>query len=140
MSIAGHETGEDNVQVYRECPDSSGTGLVYKSVRPPHTSDPPGSLDGQLLLTPYPPLETLQQKRLAARRHKTTFCYDFPSVFQNALRDIWTERAMAGEPGNLPRGEDVGRSVPSHNESRGQNTNLCLTALSTWHRRCRKFI
>ena len=54
--------------------------------------------------SPYPPLEALQQKRLAARRHKTTYCYDFPSVFSNALRQAWLARAIAGEPGDAPRG------------------------------------
>ena len=59
---------------------------------------------------PYPPLEALQQKRLAARRHKTTYCYDFPSVFSNALRQAWLARAIAGEPGDAPRGETSGQS------------------------------
>ena len=47
----------------------------------------------------------LQQKRLAARRHKTTYAYDFPSVFGNALREQWTARAVAGEGGAQPKGE-----------------------------------
>jgi acetyl-CoA carboxylase/biotin carboxylase 1 len=47
------------------------------------------TLHGRRLLQPYPALEPLQIKRLAARRHNTTYCYDFPTVFENALRDIW---------------------------------------------------
>ena len=54
------------------------------------------------MLDPYPPLAPLQQKRLAARRHKTTYCYDFPSVFGNALREAWAARAAAGEPNAVP--------------------------------------
>ena len=54
------------------------------------------------VLDAYPPLAPLQQKRLAARRHKTTYCYDFPSVFGNALREAWTARAAAGEPNAVP--------------------------------------
>lgn len=61
-----------------------------------------GELAGRPLLTPYPPLERLQQKRLAARRHAVTYAYDYPSVFENALRDIWAARASAGEPGSIP--------------------------------------
>ena len=38
------------------------------------------------------------------RRHRTTYCYDFPSVFANALRQAWLARAIAGEPGDVPRG------------------------------------
>ena len=54
------------------------------------------------MLDAYPPLAPLQQKRLAARRHRTTYCYDFPSVFGNALREAWAARAAAGEPNAVP--------------------------------------
>ena len=57
-----------------------------------------------LARTPYPSLDGLQRKRLAAKRHKTTYCYDFPSVFNTAMRDIWTARLAAGEPGTMPSG------------------------------------
>eukprot|EP00798_Chlamydomonas_sp_ICE-L_P004931 gene4932-34702_t len=50
---------------------------------------------------PYPTLEPLQRKRLIARRHSVTYCYDFPGVFENALREIWAERAAAGELASL---------------------------------------
>ena len=55
-------------------------------------------LHGLPVLGPYPPLEPLQQRRLAARRHAVTYCYDFPSVFEDALRELWAARAGAGEP------------------------------------------
>jgi acetyl-CoA carboxylase / biotin carboxylase 1 len=64
--------------------------------------NPAGPLAGTPILAPCPPLEALQRKRLAARRHKTTFCYDFPSVFGNALRQAWAARAAAGEPDSVP--------------------------------------
>lgn len=70
------------------CPESAANG--------------PGPLAGTPILAPYAPLEALQQKRLAARRHQTTFCYDFPSVFANALRQAWAARAAAGEPDSIP--------------------------------------
>eukprot|EP00878_Enallax_costatus_P025579 GHUV01027381.1.p1 GENE.GHUV01027381.1~~GHUV01027381.1.p1 ORF type:complete len:167 (-),score=48.87 GHUV01027381.1:207-707(-) len=56
-------------------------------------------------------LQALQQKRLAARRHSTTYCYDFPSVFENALRGAWAARAAAGEPQSMP---PPGRLVEAH--------------------------
>ena len=31
----------------------------------------------------------VQQRRLQARRHNTTYCYDFPAVFQDALLALW---------------------------------------------------
>lgn len=66
-----------------------------------------GPLHTTPTLAPYTPFEALQQKRLAARRHKSTFAYDFPNVFANALRKIWLDRQASGEPdGPLP-GEAV---------------------------------
>ena len=98
---AGHETGEDNVHIYREAAGKDGQ-MMYSSRH--GSSEAAGPLDGQPILAAYPPLEGLQQKRLAARRHKTTYAYDFPSVFGNALRELWTARAVAGEPGTAPKG------------------------------------
>eukprot|EP00200_Dunaliella_tertiolecta_P012627 CAMPEP_0202373002 /NCGR_PEP_ID=MMETSP1127-20130417/4091_1 /ASSEMBLY_ACC=CAM_ASM_000462 /TAXON_ID=3047 /ORGANISM="Dunaliella tertiolecta, Strain CCMP1320" /LENGTH=2753 /DNA_ID=CAMNT_0048969731 /DNA_START=204 /DNA_END=8465 /DNA_ORIENTATION=+ len=59
-------------------------------------------LHGQSVLGPYPPLQPLQQRRLAARRHNVTYCYDFPAVFETALREVWAARAAAGEPNAFP--------------------------------------
>ena len=98
---AGHEIGEDSVQIYRETMHPNGE-VIYQSRHSKHESA--GPLHGQPILAPYPPLEGLQQKRLAARRHKTTYAYDFPTVFGNALRELWTARAIAGEPCAAPKG------------------------------------
>ena len=97
---AGHETGEESVAIYRESTEGGPCEYVSKHAK----SEGAGPLAGTPLLAPYAPLEGLQQKRLAARRHKTTYCYDFPSVFGTALRDIWSTRAVAGEPGTMPQG------------------------------------
>ncbi|KAK9805253.1 hypothetical protein WJX72_008860 [[Myrmecia] bisecta] len=104
-SPTGHESGEDNVQVYREV--VSGGSLCYSS-RHADTANA-GALDGQPILSAYVPLEPLQQKRLAARRHKTTFAYDFPSAFDNALREIWAAHiaATAGHLSSMPAGKVV---------------------------------
>ena len=91
----GQEAGDEHVDVYRE--ERSPGGLRYRAV-----SQPPGALHGRPVLQPYGALSALQQKRLLARRHGTTYCYDFPAVFANALREIWTERAVAGEPCSTP--------------------------------------
>jgi acetyl-CoA carboxylase/biotin carboxylase 1 len=96
----GHEGGDDCVDIYREACGAGGAAMVYAARAA--GAERRGPLDGQPVLAPYPPLERLQQKRLAARRHKTTYCYDFPAVFENALREIWAARAAAGEPGAVP--------------------------------------
>lgn len=90
------------MQIYREVLHPRGD-IIYQSKHGKHASA--GPLHGQPVLAPYPKLEGLQQKRLAARRHKTTYAYDFPTVFGNALRELWTARAIAGEPGIVPKGE-----------------------------------
>ena len=87
------------MQVYQESVDSGSS--VYLSKHDP--SGLAGAFNMTPLLNPYPPLEELQQKRLAARRHKTTFAYDFPNVFANALRKVWLDRDASGEyDGPLP--------------------------------------
>lgn len=81
-----NDTPNDKLRIYKSIPD----GLT------------PGALDLQPVLKPYGSLDLLQRKRLEARRHQTTYCYDFPKVFGNALREIWAARAANGEPGAVP--------------------------------------
>lgn len=109
----GHEAGEEHVEVYREAlvtgeGAAPGGQLRYTLAVSEGSSAAPApptvgeSLHNQRIIEPYPALEPLQQKRLAARRHATTYAYDFPTVFENALRDIWAARAAAGEPNAVP--------------------------------------
>lgn len=97
----GHEIGDESVAIYKE--SSGELPLLYMSKH--GKSEEGGPLRDTPIMAPYVPLESLQQKRLSARRHKTTYCYDFPSVFGTALRDIWTSRGLNGEPGTMPQGE-----------------------------------
>lgn len=89
------------MQIYREALHPNGK-VIYISKHSKHGA--PGPLHGKPISAPCGPLEGMQQKRLAARRHKTTYAYDFPTVFGNALREIWTTRAISGEPGSVPKG------------------------------------
>ncbi|KAF6253758.1 carboxyl transferase domain-containing protein [Scenedesmus sp. NREL 46B-D3] len=106
----GHEAGEEHVEVYRESLTPEGQ-LVYKLPMEAGLMPPPTGLHGTSLLAPYQRLENLQVKRLSARRFNTTYCYDFPSVFENALRSTWAARAAAGEPQSVP---PQGRLVEAH--------------------------
>ena len=90
---SGHESGEHCVDVYREYND--GVSVMYRGI----VGD--CSMDKIAIDAPYEPLETLQLKQMAARRHKTTYCYDFPAVFEHALMQLWSRRAAAGEPNAL---------------------------------------
>ena len=99
------------MQIYREALHPNGK-VIYISKHSKHGA--PGPLHGKPISAPCGPLEGMQQKRLAARRHKTTYAYDFPTVFGNALREIWTTRAISGEPGSVPKGmySCVPRTLP----------------------------
>jgi acetyl-CoA carboxylase/biotin carboxylase 1 len=44
----------------------------------------------------------LQQRRLHARRHATTYCYDFPAVFENALQSLWADFKARGGTDSPP--------------------------------------
>ena len=91
---AGHELGEDSVSVLREDCDSS-QGPILRPISPGPSSD--GSdAPASVLLQPVQPLQSLQRRRLHARRHSTTYCYDFPAVFENALRAIWASHSRRG--------------------------------------------
>ena len=64
------------MQVYREAQDKDSGKVVYCL---PSTSVL-GPLHGVPLSTQYKSLDAIDQKRLAARRQNTTYCYDFPLV------------------------------------------------------------
>lgn len=90
----GHESGDSCVDVYME--QSDGACIRYMGI----VGD--CSMDKRSISDPYDPLEVLQLKQMAARRHKTTYCYDFPAVFEHALTQLWAQRAAAGEPDAAP--------------------------------------
>eukprot|EP00892_Ulva_mutabilis_P004884 jgi/Ulvmu1/2768/UM014_0226.1 len=91
---SGHESGEDNVTVLEELVADGGVRLQRTGRLPrDHSTHAVGSI-----LAPVPALSPLQQRRLQARRHSTTYCYDFPAVFEDALRSMWADHeADAGQ-------------------------------------------
>eukprot|EP00803_Ostreobium_quekettii_P003946 evm.model.scf_1945.1 EVM.evm.TU.scf_1945.1 scf_1945:1899-19188(+) len=118
----GHETSADDVAIYREKLVQDANGQQERVYESKHfAACAAGPLDGQPVLQPYGPLDPLEQKRLQARRLNTTYCYDFPRVFDNALREIWSERARAGDPGTPPVGylveaEELGLAAPGKSQ------------------------
>ena len=48
-----------------------------------------GALHGLLLNTPYVTKDHLQLKRFQAQNNGTTYVYDFPEMFKQALDRIW---------------------------------------------------
>lgn len=112
---SGHEAGEDTVGVYREELDSGSGQVVLAAargapLRSPHSAEPQDPRIGQQVLEHVPPLSPLQQRRLHARRHSTTYCYDFPAVFENALRAVWAAH-LAQSGGAAPTGAPLVHST-----------------------------
>ncbi|KAI7872973.1 acetyl-CoA carboxylase [Spinellus fusiger] len=72
------------MDVYQEV-KTDKTGWVLKSV-----GKIPGSMHMQSLSTPYPTKEWLQPRRYKAHLMGTTYVYDFPELFRQALHNQWT--------------------------------------------------
>ena len=85
-SPSGFEAPENHIEVYREARAPDGGGLVYEPLSPGGAAP---ALAGRPILEAYPPLETLERKRLAAKRLGTTYVYDFPALFQAGLEELW---------------------------------------------------
>lgn len=112
----GHEVGEECVEVYVEEP---GARLEDPPLRRavPAPLRPAGPLDAHSPLEREPPLAPLQQRRLAARRHDTTYAYDFPAVFEAALRAAWSAAADGGLDAVVRRSGSFGGSSSSGRSS-----------------------
>ncbi|KZV44505.1 Acetyl-CoA carboxylase 1 isoform 1 [Dorcoceras hygrometricum] len=80
------------VHIYREVEDSSKERVVYKS------TSGHGPLHGNLVNAQYKPLDTIDQKRLLARKSNTTYCYDFPLAFEACLDKSWTQHPGVSKP------------------------------------------
>ncbi|XP_045594879.2 acetyl-CoA carboxylase isoform X3 [Procambarus clarkii] len=63
-----------------------------------------GPLHGLPISTPYMTKDYLQLKRFQAQTNGTTYVYDFPEMFRQALERVWEEHLL----------ERGGGSVPSH--------------------------
>lgn len=78
-------------EAYREVADDKGQPIL-KSI------GPIGAYHLQPVNFPYPTKEWLQPKRYKAHVVGTTYCYDFPDLFRQALRRAW-KNAAAEVPG-----------------------------------------
>ncbi|EGG25342.1 acetyl-CoA carboxylase [Cavenderia fasciculata] len=50
-----------------------------------------GIWEGMPVDTPYPIMDAVQRNRFKAQRLDTTYVYDFPDLFQEALQSLWVE-------------------------------------------------
>jgi acetyl-CoA carboxylase / biotin carboxylase 1 len=79
-----------NYEAYEEV-KIPGSKTILKSI------GPQGSMHLQAVNTPYPSRHSLQPKRSQAHVVGTTYCYDFPEIFRQAIRKSWAV-AVAENP------------------------------------------
>uniref|UniRef100_A0A0D6R0K3 Uncharacterized protein n=1 Tax=Araucaria cunninghamii TaxID=56994 RepID=A0A0D6R0K3_ARACU len=80
------------VHIYREVEDTSKHEMVYLS-----PLSIMGPLHGVSVSAWHQSLNIVERKRLIARRNNTTYCYDFPLVFETSLEHLWTVALQNGE-------------------------------------------
>uniref|UniRef100_A0A672MT40 acetyl-CoA carboxylase n=1 Tax=Sinocyclocheilus grahami TaxID=75366 RepID=A0A672MT40_SINGR len=80
-----------DISLYKEVTDSR-TGQVGNKDRQimfQAYGDKQGPLHGMLINTPYVTKDLLQSKRFQAQSLGTTYVYDFPEMFRQALKKLW---------------------------------------------------
>lgn len=78
-----------DISVYREITDKVTGETTFESYWGKR-----GPFHGRLLRTPYFTRDNLQQKRFAAQSNGTTYVYDFPEMFRQALIKSWRNYYM----------------------------------------------
>jgi acetyl-CoA carboxylase/biotin carboxylase 1 len=71
-------------ELYAEVKNDNGE-WVFKSL------GKPGNMHLRPISTPYPTKEWLQPKRYKAHLMGTTYCYDFPELFRQAIASRWSQ-------------------------------------------------
>ncbi|KAF2069876.1 hypothetical protein CYY_008806 [Polysphondylium violaceum] len=80
------------VQCYYEQLNSAGQ-QVFTAV----PGSQRGIWEGLPIDTPYPIMDAVQRNRFKAQRLDTTYVYDFPDLFREALQNIWMEYMEANK-------------------------------------------
>nr|QIC50191.1 acetyl-CoA carboxylase 2 [Acipenser sinensis] len=73
-----------DISLYKEVTDLSTGQIMFQSY-----GDKQGPLHGMLINTPYVTKDLLQSKRFQAQSLGTTYVYDFPEMFRQALFKLW---------------------------------------------------
>ncbi|EAZ62752.1 acetyl-coenzyme-A carboxylase [Scheffersomyces stipitis CBS 6054] len=96
-------------ELYMEVKNTKGD-WVFKSI------GHPGSMHLRSISTPYPAKESLQPKRYKAHLMGTTYLYDFPELFRQAVLSQWKKYAKSKIP------KDVFTSLELINDENGKLT------------------
>lgn len=75
--------------LYREVKNQTTGQTIFQT----YGTGKPGPLEGRALYDPYVTKDHLQYKRFIAQSKSTTYVYDFPEMFRQALLVIWKQYA-----------------------------------------------
>jgi acetyl-CoA carboxylase / biotin carboxylase 1 len=78
-----------DISLYREVTNPTTGQTTFQSYNP----DKIGPLDGHALNDPYVTKDHLQYKRFTAQSNNTTYVYDYPEMFRQALLLTWKQYA-----------------------------------------------
>ncbi|XP_026566055.1 acetyl-CoA carboxylase 1 isoform X2 [Pseudonaja textilis] len=73
-----------DISLYKEVTDSRTSQIMFQAY-----GDKQGPLHGMLINTPYVTKDLLQSKRFQAQSLGTTYVYDIPEMFRQALIKLW---------------------------------------------------
>ncbi|XP_066509285.1 acetyl-CoA carboxylase-like isoform X2 [Hoplias malabaricus] len=73
-----------DISLYKEVTDTTSGQIMFQSYTGKH-----GPLHGMIINTPYVTKDLLQAKRFQAQSLGTTYVYDFPELFRQALFKLW---------------------------------------------------
>ncbi|XP_069817486.1 acetyl-CoA carboxylase 2 isoform X2 [Dendropsophus ebraccatus] len=73
-----------DISLYKEVTEPSTGQIMFNSYGDKH-----GHMHGMLINTPYVTKDLLQSKRFQAQSLGTTYVYDFPEMFRQALYKLW---------------------------------------------------
>lgn len=83
-----------------------------------------GVLHGLPVSTPYQTKDHLQQKRYLAQKMGTTFVYDFPEMFRQALLKLWREHNAERPSDDEPNNVEILQGVELVLDENGELTEL----------------
>ncbi|XP_015754053.1 PREDICTED: acetyl-CoA carboxylase 1-like [Acropora digitifera] len=115
--------------IYREVTDPRTGQIVFESY-----GQKQGPHHGLPISTPYVTKDHLQLKRFSAQTLGTTYVYDFPELFKQAISNEWMEWAKGNEKGANPNKDvlkvteyvlDESDQLMPMNRLHGENTVTC---------------
>ena len=92
-----------DISLYREVTNQATGQTIFQT----YTIGKTGPLDGHALHDPYVTKDHLQYKRFTAQSNNTTYVYDFPEMFKQALLLLWKQYIERNKLKEYPIPKDI---------------------------------